>query len=76
MTKLDLVTRIVVNEFPKGVLGMTELEILNMLLQGHGYLFDKHYFHSPAFEGSDEYWQLYSCITGVLNDMTVNSYES
>jgi len=76
MTKLELIARVVKNEFPEGVLGLSEHEILNMLLQEHKYLFEKHYFHAPSFEGSEEYWQLYSCVTGVLNDLMHCNYES
>ncbi len=42
--------------------------LLQELLASHAYLFENYYRHAAAYEGSDDYFRLYSCITGYIND--------
>lgn len=69
ISKIDLVTRVIQNEF-QFYIGKEQL-ILEFLLKNHRYLFDRHYFLSPTYEGSRQYWQLYFCIVGVLNETRI-----
>ena len=68
ISKLDIVTKVIEDEFPNTSLIGNEEKVLNYLLKNHRYLFDRHFYLSKRYEGSRQYWQLYVCITGVLND--------
>lgn len=67
MTKIDLVKRIIDNEFEGST--MVAEDMLHELMNKHAYLFEKYYRYGKDYEGSDDYFRLYSCITGVIYDM-------
>lgn len=72
VTKLAVVTEVIENEFPNTMMKGQEQKILDMLLKNHKYIFDRHYYLSSNYYGSKQYWQLYSCITGVLSEIFFN----
>ena len=69
VTKQDIVSKVIVNEFPNTSLTGKDVLVVEMLLRNYRYVFDRYYNASPIYEGSKSYWQLYSCITGILNDL-------
>ena len=69
VTKQDIVSKVIEIEFTNTSLTGKDVVVLEMLLCNYRYVFDRHYSASPIYEGSKGYWQLYSCITGILNDL-------
>ncbi|MBR6540215.1 MAG: hypothetical protein IKT74_01655 [Bacteroidales bacterium] len=69
VTKQDIVSKVIEIEFTNTSLTGKDVVVLEMLLCNYRYVFDRHYHASTIYEGSKSYWQLYSCITGILNDL-------
>lgn len=69
VTKQDIVSKVIEIEFPNTSLTGKDKLILEILLRDYKYVFDRHYNAYLIYEGSKSYWQLYSCITGILNDL-------
>lgn len=67
MTKLDLIQRIIEKEFDNDS-NVNAEQVLQELMATHAYLFENYYRHEVNYEGSDDYFRLYSCITGYIND--------
>ncbi|MBQ7772450.1 MAG: hypothetical protein IJ383_00035 [Bacteroidales bacterium] len=67
MTKIDLVKRVIEKEFEDNP-GLIAEQVLQELMASHAYLFERYYRHAAAYESSDDYFRLYSCITGYIND--------
>jgi hypothetical protein len=69
ITRQDIVIKVIEIEFPNTSLTGKDAFVYETLVRNYRYIFDHHYHASPIYEGSKSYWQLYSCITGVLNDL-------
>lgn len=75
MTKNELIKRVISNEF-SDIESMTFDHAHINIISEHGYLFEKYFNYSSNYEGSEAYFNLYSCLTGIIQDIITRDANS
>ena len=68
MNKLRFIKEIINKEFNGALEGNIDI-LVNLVIDRYGYLFKRYNIDQPHFNSTDEYIELYSCLTGAIDEI-------